>query len=958
MNCEKFPDTHSRMGTFPHSQVLFALLLLLALPASLMAAAPVVDSVSASSTVAAPGEVVSLQVDAHDPDCADTCSGGGFGSCGLSINASLTSWSAPAGTFSNQDNGITSSPYTGTVDYQAPPNDGTYTVTVEIADNDGGSLCFGERSYATATIDILVTSITTQPPVVDELTVDRAQMYPTESAELFCSGSDPDGEAITYSWSASLGTVTPGAGGEATYDGGDPGIVTITCTVTDPNGASGSANVSVSVSDAFPERQLTKELITPQRVALDDSGKVYVVDPAAGGIAVVDLTSGEAIDFLALPGVTSVAVDWAGDLVVGSRGGARLLNSAGTELLELETGRGFVSDVAVDAIRQRYAVLHRDSGRVAVYDAAGGFYAGFGQSGDGAAQLERPMGLAFTPEGRIAVADSGHGLVKVFTIAGELLSSFGGLGGGAGSYVQLGDVEVDGDGILYTTDGYQDWVQTWNPGGTPRETLGTYGEDLGQLKTPAGIAVSGDHRKLLVASLNGSRVEVFALAPAAHVPAPEALLSGNAIVFGDQPVETTSSFRTLDLSNGGDAPLTLQSVTAGGDFTASHGCAATIEPGSSCVLSVAFRPATTGLRSASMRVTTSAGVFDVALSGHGVNPATATLSDFALSFPRQVVGTMSASQTVTLTNYGTEVLAVSGIQAGAHFGTLTNCGSLLPGATTCTIDVYFTPAASGDPLFATLMIYTSAGTRAVSLSGLAVTLEVTLSPLAVDFGSVAAGTSSLPRTVTVTNTGDEALTFAGLGISGSDPGEFVLTSDGCSYLVLPAGSSCAFDVAYSPTVEAAATAEVTLVTDAPTTGVVTLAGIGEPTIFIDGFESGDVSAWSNAVGTQQLVVMGDLLTGESTVQVLSWRNRLARPVTIELLTLLGEGSENLVIDDGCSGNLLKPGARCEVKVTFAPWREGETLLRLVLPSDPPRALEPADTVLYGEARAIDSSEEK
>ena len=70
------------------------------------AAAPVIDSFTVSSTVVAPGEVVTLTLEAHDPDCPGVCDSG----CGLYVRADFTLWSATGGSFVAERNGTNGSP--------------------------------------------------------------------------------------------------------------------------------------------------------------------------------------------------------------------------------------------------------------------------------------------------------------------------------------------------------------------------------------------------------------------------------------------------------------------------------------------------------------------------------------------------------------------------------------------------------------------------------------------------------------------------------------------------------------------------------------------------------------------------------------------------------------------------------------------------------------------------------
>ena len=75
-----------------------------------------------------------------------------------------------------------------------------------------------------------------------------------------------------------------------------------------------------------------------------------------------------------------------------------------------------------------------------------------------------------------------------------------------------------------------------------------------------------------------------------------------------------------------------------------------------------------------------------------------TLSPSSLTFPGQPVNTTSGSQSVTLTNTGSAALSISNIAASAQFAQTNSCPispSTLPVNGTCSINVTFTPTATG-----------------------------------------------------------------------------------------------------------------------------------------------------------------------------------------------------------------------------------------------------------------------
>jgi hypothetical protein len=120
----------------------------------------------------------------------------------------------------------------------------------------------------------------------------------------------------------------------------------------------------------------------------------------------------------------------------------------------------------------------------------------------------------------------------------------------------------------------------------------------------------------------------------------------------------------------------------------------------------------------------------------------------------------------------------------------------------------------------------------VSLNGNGTTpaAAVTFSPTSLDFGSVLYNTTSTPRTVTVTSSGNADLTITSVATTGS----FTQTND-CPTTAMAPGASCTITVTYTPKVTGAETGTVTVTdnaTGSPQTVNVTGVGLPEYTLTI------------------------------------------------------------------------------------------------------------------------------
>jgi centrosomal CEP192-like protein len=123
-------------------------------------------------------------------------------------------------------------------------------------------------------------------------------------------------------------------------------------------------------------------------------------------------------------------------------------------------------------------------------------------------------------------------------------------------------------------------------------------------------------------------------------------LSASSVTFTAQQLNTTSVARSFDISNNGNAALTISGITASGDFSQTNNCT-TLNAGASCTVNVTFTPTATGTRSGSVTITDTApgSPHSVSLSGTGT---TAPTPDFAVSFT-PASSTITAGQSATFT---------------------------------------------------------------------------------------------------------------------------------------------------------------------------------------------------------------------------------------------------------------------------------------------------------------------
>jgi hypothetical protein len=142
-------------------------------------------------------------------------------------------WSADGGAISGEGASIT---------WTAPGSVGSYNVTVIVSDSRGSAV----------TGNVTITVRRNNAPTINGLVASSVWTPPSGSLNVTCGASDPDGDELSYEWTASGGNIS-GTGAAVSWAAPqEVDVYTITVVVTDGHGRSDTGTLPVSVVTGEP----------------------------------------------------------------------------------------------------------------------------------------------------------------------------------------------------------------------------------------------------------------------------------------------------------------------------------------------------------------------------------------------------------------------------------------------------------------------------------------------------------------------------------------------------------------------------------------------------------------------------------------------------------------------------------------------------------------------------------
>jgi hypothetical protein len=113
-------------------------------------------------------------------------------------------------------------------------------------------------------------------PAIISLAAEQREVLPLGSSQIACNASDPDGDELSYEWSASGGSIT-GTGAVVDWVApGEVGIYDIAVLVTDSQGGEDTGSIALSVEASIPPT-LEDLIVTADHKYLKETATGYKV---------------------------------------------------------------------------------------------------------------------------------------------------------------------------------------------------------------------------------------------------------------------------------------------------------------------------------------------------------------------------------------------------------------------------------------------------------------------------------------------------------------------------------------------------------------------------------------------------------------------------------------------------------------------------------------------------------
>jgi hypothetical protein len=339
-----------------------------------------------------------------------------------------------------------------------------------------------------------------------------------------------------------------------------------------------------------------------------------------------------------------------------------------------------------------------------------------------------------------------------------------------------------------------------------------------------------------------------------------------------------------------------------------------------CEATISFTPTASGPQLAAvLSVEDVNGVINqIIVKGTGILELGASPTN--LAFGSVAVGSPSATKSVTLTNANGVAVPFTATPGDGDYSATNTCAGAVPakvGPTsgTCTINITFTPTTAA-PHPSALTIAGADYTPSVTLSGTGVAvapptpLPMQLSTTLMNFANVAAGATSTPMFLTLTNNNGSPIALTDLSFAG----DFARNGGSCGGSV-PANGSCTIGVSLTPTAAGALTGSLTI----------TSAATGSPHIVqLRGSSTVPITVTPS-------IAFSYVPLGVSVVRTVTVTNSTPVATTVTGLTLSGYTPADFEIAANGCGVVPGPGS-CTIDVRFTPLGQGSRSANLYVSS--------------------------
>jgi hypothetical protein len=372
--------------------------------------------------------------------------------------------------------------------------------------------------------------------------------------------------------------------------------------------------------------------------------------------------------------------------------------------------------------------------------------------------------------------------------------------------------------------------------------------------------------------------------------------------FPPQLIGSTSSTKQVVLSNSGLTPATINSIQIiqPSAFSETNNCPGSLDPGSSCTISVTYAAATV-LDNGQIAIIADPNQtsYTAGLSGTGSTSAL-SVSVSSLDFGTQYVGGAPLERIVNIANTTPYPATVTGVSTSAEFSQRNTCTSPLAPQTSCRISVSYSPLTneitSGTLTAAGLG---PGGAQTVSLTGNGLIVSnLTVSPTPLALFSVVDGVSG-SGVITVTNTSVSSINISNVTI----PSPFAQTNN-CLGSLAPS-TSCSVTVTFTPTQLGVFNASLSIANSGPNSPqVVSVVGTAQVVFNF----------------SQPLFTFGPAQVRTGYMGYAGLTNYSSKNVTVNQITV--QGQDFKLTNNGCP-HVFGPNEGCEdLEITFTPSATG------------------------------------